>query len=85
MSIKGRPVHRLVACAARPRGVAASVAEARLVSDEHLAGAELVTVRAVLWRAGDPLAVRGQYEVAKHACKRRSARHPWGCWWRADS
>ena len=40
--VERRPVHRLIACAARPRGVAAAVAEASLAADEDLADAELV-------------------------------------------
>jgi hypothetical protein len=38
--VERRPVHRLVACAARLGGVAAAVAEARLMTDQYLAGAE---------------------------------------------
>jgi hypothetical protein len=44
--VQRRPVHRLIALSARPGGVAAAVAEASLVTDEHLAGAERVTVGA---------------------------------------
>jgi hypothetical protein len=40
------PVAGLVVCAARPSCVAAAVAEAGLVTDEHRAGGEAVTVRA---------------------------------------
>jgi hypothetical protein len=38
--VERRPVHRGVAAAARPGGVSAAVAEAGLVADEDLAGAE---------------------------------------------
>ena len=40
MGVERRPVHRLIAGAARPRGVAAAVPEAGLMTDEDLAGAE---------------------------------------------
>jgi len=62
----GGPLHRLVACAARPCGVAAAVAEARLVADEHLAGAERVPVLAAGRWVGDPLPARGLHEIAQH-------------------
>ena len=42
MCVERRPVHRLIACAARPRGVAAAVAEAALAADEELADDEMV-------------------------------------------
>jgi hypothetical protein len=44
MSVERRPVHRLVACAARPGGVAAAVTEASLIAHERPAGAEGVAV-----------------------------------------
>ena len=50
-----RPVHGLVAGAAGPGGVSAAVAEAGLMADEDLAGAEPVTVRAVQPWVGDPV------------------------------
>jgi hypothetical protein len=46
VGVEWRPVHRLVACTAGPRGVAAAVAEARSVTHEHRARAEAVAVRA---------------------------------------
>ena len=55
VSIQGRPVDGLIACAACPCGVPAAVAEAGLVPDEHLSGAEPVPVRAVRRRVSDPL------------------------------
>ena len=41
VGVERRPVHRLIACAARPGGVPAAVPEAGLMTDEHLSGAEL--------------------------------------------
>jgi hypothetical protein len=38
MGVERWPVHRLVACATRPRRVPAAVAEAGLVTNEDLAG-----------------------------------------------
>jgi hypothetical protein len=40
------PVHRRIACPAGPSGVSADVAEAGLMADEDLPGAELVAVGA---------------------------------------
>jgi hypothetical protein len=36
------PVHRLIACAARPGGVPTAVSEAGLMTDQHLAWAKTV-------------------------------------------
>ena len=44
MGVERRPVHRLVACAACPGGVAAAVTEAGVMADEDLVGAEWVPV-----------------------------------------
>jgi hypothetical protein len=44
VSVERRPVHRLVASAARPGDVAAAVSEASLVTHQHRAGAEAVAV-----------------------------------------
>jgi len=75
--VQWRPVHRLVACAARPCGVAAAVAEARLVADEHLAGAERVPVLAAGRWVGDPSSGSGLHEVAEHPIKPRPhGNHP---------
>ena len=41
--IERRPVHRLIACAARPRRVPAAMPEAGLMPDEDLAGADTVS------------------------------------------
>jgi hypothetical protein len=60
------PVHRLVAAAACPGGVSAAVAEARLVADEDLVGAERVTVRAAALWVDDPLPGRRLHELAEH-------------------
>ena len=64
--VEWRPVHRLVARAAGPGGVAAAVPEAGLMADEDLAGAEAVPVRASRRRVGDPLPGRGLYQLAQH-------------------
>ena len=64
--VEWRPVHRLVARAAGPRGVPAAVPEAGLMADEDLAGAEAVPVRASRRRVGDPLPGRGLYQLAQH-------------------
>jgi hypothetical protein len=45
-------VHRLIGCAARPRGVPAAVPEASLMPDEHLVRAESVPVGAARRRVG---------------------------------
>jgi hypothetical protein len=44
--VERRPVHRLVAASAHPRGVPATVTKTGLMPYEHLAGAEGVTVGA---------------------------------------
>jgi hypothetical protein len=78
------PVHRLVACAARPRGVSAAVAEAGDMLDEDLVGAELVSVGAARLRLGHPLAVRRLHPLAQHSTEHilrrrmRSATYPAG-------
>ena len=66
MGVERRPVHRLVACAARPGGVAAAVPETGLMTDEDLAGAEGVPVGASCRRVGDPLPGRRLYQLAQH-------------------
>ena len=66
VGVERRPVHRLIACAAGPGGVPAAVAEAGLMADEDLAGAELVPVRASRRWVGDPLPGRGLHELAQH-------------------
>ena len=55
MSVEGRPVHRLIACAACPCSVPAAVAETGLMPDEDLAGAKRVAVGAAGRWVGDPL------------------------------
>ena len=47
-----------------PCGVPAAVAEASLMTDQHLAGAKPVAVRAVRRWVGDPLPGRGLYQFA---------------------
>jgi hypothetical protein len=64
-------VHRLVACAARPRGVPAAVTEAGLVAEQDLVRAEGVTVGAARRWLRDPLPGRGLHQLAQHACKPR--------------
>jgi hypothetical protein len=46
VGVERRPVHRLIACAARPRGVP-TAAEAGLMTYQHLAWAKTVSARAV--------------------------------------
>ena len=55
LDVEWRAVHRLVACAARPGGVSAAVAEAGLVTYQHVTGAEGVPVGAAGWWLGYPL------------------------------
>ena len=63
----GGPLHRLVALSAGPCGVAAAaVSETGDISDQHLAGAELVTVRASGRWVRDPLPGRRLYQLAQH-------------------
>jgi hypothetical protein len=62
--VERRPVHRLVACATGPGGVAAAVSEAGLMPDEDLPGAERVAVRAAARRVGDPLPGRRLHQLA---------------------
>jgi len=69
-------VHRLVTGAARPRGVAAAVPEARLMTNQDLVRAEGVAVGAVGGRLRHPLPAAGLHEVADHPIKRRAAREP---------
>jgi hypothetical protein len=64
--IERRPVHRLVATAARPGRVAAAVAEAGDMPNEDLAGAELVSVGTSRRRVCDPLPGRGPNKITEH-------------------
>jgi hypothetical protein len=64
VDVERRPEHRLIACATRPRGVAATVPEARLVTDEHLAGSEGVAVGAAGRREDDPLPGSGANQIS---------------------
>ena len=66
MGVEGRPVDRLVACAAGPCGVPAAVAQARLVAHQHLVWAEYVTVGAVGGWLGYPLPVGRSDELTLH-------------------
>ncbi len=78
MRVEQRPVHRLIAYAAGPGGVTAAVAEAGLMTDEDLTGAEAVAVGASRRRVDDPLAGRRLYKFAQHAYKPRVGPPPWG-------
>jgi hypothetical protein len=64
VSIERRPEHSLIAGAACPGGVSPAVAEASLMSYEHLAAAELVSVGASSRRASDPRPGGRMYKVA---------------------
>ena len=75
MSVKRRPVNRRVAVSAGPGGVPAAVPAAGLMTHEHLAGAEVVAVRASRRRMGDPLPGRRLYEFAQHILK-PTTEHP---------
>jgi hypothetical protein len=66
MRVRRRPVHRLIARAACPRGVAAAVTEARLMAHQHLLWTESVPVRAARRWVSDPLPGRGLYQLAQH-------------------
>ena len=66
VGVDRRPVHRLIACAARPGCVPAAVTEASLMTDENLSGAELVTVQATRRQVRHPLPGRGLYKLAQH-------------------
>jgi hypothetical protein len=74
VSVEGRPVHRDIACAARPGGVSAAVSEARLMADEQPAGAEGVTIRAPRRRVDDRLPGRGLHQLAQHGNHRMTQR-----------
>ena len=69
MGVDRRPVHRLIACAARPCGVPAAVAEAGLVPYEDLVGAEGVAVGAALRWVGDPVPGGGLNQIAQRGMK----------------
>jgi hypothetical protein len=66
--VERRPVHRQIARTARPCGVSAAVSEARLVTDEDLAGAEarLMADGASRRRVGDSLPGRRLHQLAQH-------------------
>ena len=66
MRVERRPVHRLIACAAGPGGVPAAVAQASLMTDQHLVGAESVPIRATGRWVGDPLPVDRSDELTLH-------------------
>lgn len=58
------PIHRRLARAARPGGVAATMTGTGGVTDKDLSRGERVTIRAALRRANDPRVIRGQHQVA---------------------
>jgi len=66
MRVERRPVHRLVACAARPRGVSAAVPETSLMTNEDLVWPERVPVRASCRRVRDPLPACCLHQLAQH-------------------
>ena len=57
--VERRPVHRLVAGAARSGGVSAAMAEAGLMTHQHLTGTEVVPAWAVLWCPHHPCPCSG--------------------------
>jgi hypothetical protein len=83
MRVEGWPVHRLIACAARPGGVPATVTETSLMPHQHLSRPESVAVRASGRRVGDPLPAAVLHEFAQYGFEairvvaaRGAARHP---------
>jgi hypothetical protein len=64
VGVEWRSVHRRVTGAACPGGVPAAVPEAGLMADEHLAGGELVAVRAPRRGVDDPLPGRRLHQLA---------------------
>jgi hypothetical protein len=74
VDVERRSEHRLIACAARPGGVAADVTEAGLMTDEHLVRAESVPVGAARRWVRDPLPGRGLNQFAQHDYKPSSVR-----------
>ena len=62
--IEGRPVHGLVACAAGPRGVPATVPKTGLEADQYLIRAERMPVRTSRRWVGDPLPDRCPHQLA---------------------
>ena len=66
MGSEGKSVNHLVARSAVPHHVSTAVASTRRVTDEHLAAAQPVSIRAVGWRLGDPPPVAGHAEIANH-------------------
>ena len=70
MRVHRRPVHRLVACAARPSGVAATVTKARLMPHQHLVGTECVPVLAAGRWMRNPLAGGCLHQFTQHNSER---------------
>jgi hypothetical protein len=66
VGVERRPVHRLIAGAARPGGVPATVSEARLMTHQDLVGAEGVSVWASRRWVRDPLPDRGLNKITEH-------------------
>ena len=64
MGTEWRALHDGVAGAAVPGRVPAAVAEASLMTYQHLTRAETVTIGASRRRMGDPLPSSGLYELA---------------------
>ena len=76
MGVQGRPKHRLIARAAGPRRVPATVAEACLMAYEDLVRAEGMPVRASRRRVRDPLPGRRLHRLAQHDYKATTERPP---------
>jgi hypothetical protein len=77
--------HGFTGAAMPARMSTAAVAEADLMTNEHLASAELVAVRASRRRVDDPLSRCGLYEIAQHKLKPRTTSRPLGARPRAIS
>ena len=71
--VERRPVHRLVASATRPRGVAAAVPEAGLMPNQDLVRAESVPVGASRRRESYPRFGRGLHQLAQHDYKPKAS------------
>ena len=67
---------RLVACAARPCGAAATMTEAHLVAHKRLTGAEVVPVTATRPRVGDPLPGHRRHQLAQHNYRPKASAPP---------
>jgi hypothetical protein len=73
VSVERRPEHRLIARAARPRGVPAAVPKAGLVTHEHRAGAKVVAAWAMHGWSGDPMPAAIPNQIADSGHESRLA------------